>query len=67
MLSSGPIDDIIVFALSASLRGILLHICNEEEYGMVMVPLEDTQSLEDDLPNLQNALVEITAKAGSCR
>jgi hypothetical protein len=55
-------DDIIVFALSCSLRGIALHVCNEDEYGMVMVPLEDHQPLESDLPNLQNTLVEITAK-----
>ena len=59
----GPVDDIIVFALSCSLRGIPLHVCNEAEYGMVLVPLEDHQPLEDDLPNLQNTLVEITAKA----
>jgi hypothetical protein len=60
----GPRDDIIVFALSAGLRGIALHVCNQEEYGMVLVPLEDHQTLQEDFPNLQNTLVELTAKVG---
>jgi hypothetical protein len=53
-----------VFALSAGLRGIALHVCNQEEYGMVLVPLEDHQTLQEDFPNLQNTLVELTAKVG---
>lgn len=63
----GPVDDIIVFALSCSLRGIPLHVCNEKEYGMILVPLEDHQTLEEDFPNMQNTLVEITAKSGILR
>lgn len=44
----GPRDDIIVFALSASLRDIPLHVCNDQRYGTLMIPLEDDQELEMD-------------------
>ena len=44
----GPRDDIIVLALSASLRGLPLHVCNDRHYGTLTLPLEDGQDLEHD-------------------
>ena len=44
----GPRDDIIVLALSASLRGLPLHVCNDKYYGTLTLPLEDGQDLEHD-------------------
>jgi len=58
----GPRDDIIVFALSASLRDIPLHICNDHRYGAVMLPLEDDQELEMDRQVLLYTLMEMTAR-----
>ena len=59
----GPVDDIIVFALSASLRDIPLVICNDHYYGSVTLPLEDHQDLQDDLAILHSTLLEITARS----
>eukprot|EP00090_Calanus_glacialis_P014493 TRINITY_DN23297_c0_g1_i1.p1 TRINITY_DN23297_c0_g1~~TRINITY_DN23297_c0_g1_i1.p1 ORF type:complete len:567 (-),score=145.41 TRINITY_DN23297_c0_g1_i1:201-1901(-) len=59
----GPMDDIIVFALSASLRDIPLHVCNDQLYGTVMIPLEDDQELEMDKQVLLYTLMEVTARS----
>jgi len=58
----GPRDDIIVFALSASLRDIPLHVCNDQRYGTLMIPLEDDQELEMDHQVLLYTLMEVTAR-----
>ena len=57
----GPEDDIIVFAMSASFHKIPLHVCNLNDYGYVMLPLEENQELEADLPNLVNLKMQIVA------
>ena len=44
----GPRDDIIVFALSATLRSLPLHVCNDRYYGTLTLPLEDGQDLQHD-------------------
>ena len=44
----GPSDDIIVFALSATLRSLPLHVCNDRYYGTLTLPLEDGQDLQHD-------------------
>ena len=44
----GPRDDIIVFALSATLRSLPLHVCNDRHYGTLTLPLEDGQDLQHD-------------------
>lgn len=59
----GPVDDIIVFALSASLRSIPLHICNDHYYGSVSLPLEDGQDFEYDKEILRYTLLEVTARS----
>lgn len=60
----GPQDDIIVFALSARFSGVQLHICNEQNFGYIMVPLNEEDSLERDYPNLRNLKLEMTADRG---
>lgn len=56
-----PQDDIIRLALSAAFNDIKMHICNDHLYGYIMLPLEDTQNLQDDQINLSNLLVEMFA------
>eukprot|EP00088_Acartia_fossae_P025449 TRINITY_DN26283_c0_g1_i2.p1 TRINITY_DN26283_c0_g1~~TRINITY_DN26283_c0_g1_i2.p1 ORF type:complete len:617 (-),score=139.72 TRINITY_DN26283_c0_g1_i2:196-2046(-) len=58
----GPEDDIIVFALSCSLNDIPMYVCNQKDYGMIMLPLEDHQKLEDDLEILRYVLLESTSR-----
>jgi len=58
----GPRDDIIVFALSASLNNIPLHVCNDERYGTLMIPLEEDQDIEMDQQVLLYTLLEVTAR-----
>ena len=58
----GPEDDIIVFALSASLNSIPLHICNDLNYGSLSLPLEEGQTLSHDLEILRYTLSEVTAR-----
>ena len=39
-----------------------MHVCNQKEFGIIMLPLDDDQKLSDDLITLQNTLVEVTVK-----
>ncbi|CAG9770550.1 unnamed protein product [Ceutorhynchus assimilis] len=50
----GPHDDIIVFALSAMQNKIPMHICNEDHFGYITVPLEQDDKLSNDFENLLN-------------
>ena len=59
----GPRDDIIVFALSATLRSIPLHVCNDKYYGAVSLPLEDGHTLDHDKEILRATLLELTARS----
>lgn len=56
----GPLDDIIIFAMSANFSGIPLHVCNDELYGFITIPLEKDSSLEMDISQLTNIKLEIT-------
>ena len=56
-----PHDDIIRFALSAQFHDVELNICNDLSYGYIMLPLDDNQSIEDDLANLSNLKIEMFA------
>ncbi|XP_066581684.1 glycosyltransferase 25 family member [Prorops nasuta] len=55
----GPEDDIIIFALSALVAGISLNVCNEEEYGFIMIPLDSKETMEEDNQRLMNLKIEI--------
>lgn len=59
MPSNVPVDDIIVFTLSANRSGILTQITNEELYGFIMVPLEQDEALERDLDQLTNIKIHM--------
>ncbi|KAF0298870.1 Glycosyltransferase 25 family member [Amphibalanus amphitrite] len=49
----GPnLDDIITFAISAQQTLLAMHVCNQEEYGQVPVPLEESDDLILDWVNL---------------
>lgn len=56
---NGPKDDIITFALGAKMNGIRLHVCNDQFYGYVMVPMESHDSLASDVQQLTNLKLEI--------
>lgn len=58
----GPVDDIIVFAISANRSGIPLHLCNDKSYGYVMVPLEQEDQIEVDYAQLTNVKLEILSE-----
>ncbi|XP_011498095.1 PREDICTED: glycosyltransferase 25 family member isoform X2 [Ceratosolen solmsi marchali] len=62
-LYNGPRDDIITFALSANYSGIPLHICNDENYGFIMVPLENQDIIEQDYQQITNLKLEMLAAA----
>jgi len=59
----GPRDDIIVLALSARLSDIPLHVCNDLHYGVLTTPLEEGQSLADNIHILRDTLLEATVKS----
>lgn len=55
----GPHDDIIVFALSAKYNNIPLHLCNEESFGYITVPLEQNEGISRDHTRLLNVKMEV--------
>ncbi|XP_044269786.1 glycosyltransferase 25 family member [Tribolium madens] len=55
----GPIDDIITFAIGANRSGISLNLCNDKQFGFVMVPLEQEDNLAVDFEQLTNIKLEI--------
>nr|CAH7758151.1 unnamed protein product [Callosobruchus chinensis] len=55
----GPSDDIISFAISANRSGIQLKLCNEEEFGYIMIPLDEDDSLELDYEHLVNTKMAV--------
>lgn len=59
---SGPQDDIIAFAVNAKQNGITLHVCNDEIFGFVPVPLEDKDELITDYEQLLNIKLEAISK-----
>lgn len=56
---NGPTDDIITFAVGANKTGVPLFICNDNTYGFIMVPLEEEETIAEDLQRLTNIKTEI--------
>lgn len=54
---TGPVDDIIVFAMSAKYSHIPLHVANAETYGYMLTPLEVEDTIEKDVLQLTNIKV----------
>uniref|UniRef100_A0A6B2EBA8 Putative glycosyltransferase 25 family member n=1 Tax=Phlebotomus kandelakii TaxID=1109342 RepID=A0A6B2EBA8_9DIPT len=50
----GPVDDIIIFAMSANYSGIPMMVSNEEPFGYIMAPLEQEEDLSRDLDQMTN-------------
>ncbi|XP_058805518.1 glycosyltransferase 25 family member [Phymastichus coffea] len=60
-LYNGPRDDIITFALGANISGVKMHICNDEPYGFIMVPLDNQDTIDHDYQQLLNIKLEMLA------
>lgn len=57
----GPVDDIITFALVANRSEVPMHVCNDKNYGFLVVPLESHDGFEHDKKQLLNIKMEILA------
>ncbi|XP_071636842.1 glycosyltransferase 25 family member isoform X2 [Temnothorax longispinosus] len=55
----GPVDDIITFAIGANKSDVPLFVCNDDVYGFVMVPLENDETIAEDMQRLTNTKVEM--------
>ncbi|XP_062136533.1 glycosyltransferase 25 family member [Drosophila sulfurigaster albostrigata] len=62
---NGPVDDIIVFAISANSSGVPLRVSNEIAFGYLMQPLETTDSLEHDLQQVINLRANMVHDLGA--
>lgn len=54
-----PLDDIIIFSLSANYSGIPLVVVNYELYGFILAPLDQDDNLEKDVMQLVNTKIMI--------
>lgn len=55
----GPIDDIIIFAISAKFSQTDMFISNSRFYGYILVPLDQDEMLEKDFEQVLNTKVSI--------
>lgn len=53
----GPVDDIIVFAMSANYSHTSLYVSNSVNYGYMLAPLEQEDMIEKDYQQLTNIKV----------
>lgn len=51
---NGPLDDIIVFAISANCTQVPMAICNELPFGYILQPLETSDNSTQDVQELIN-------------
>lgn len=61
----GPIDDIIIFAISANFSNTEMIISNSQGYGFVLVPLDQEDSLSKDAQQVVNTKVTIVNQQNS--
>lgn len=59
---NGPIDDIIIFAISANFSNTQMIISNSHAYGHVLVPLDHDEPLSKDHSQLMNTKVAIVSQ-----
>lgn len=62
---NGPLDDIIIFAISANCSRTPMFISNELPFGYILLPLEPTDSIEQDVKQLQNIKANMIHDLGS--
>ncbi|KAM7238402.1 hypothetical protein CapIbe_009922 [Capra ibex] len=60
-----PFDDIIVFAYACQAAGVSVHVCNEQRYGYLNVPVKSHQGLEDERVNFIHLILEALGEAAS--
>ncbi|XP_037956310.1 glycosyltransferase 25 family member-like [Teleopsis dalmanni] len=63
-LYDGPLDDIIIFAISANCSQIPLYLDNQYLYGYILQPLEANDNLTQDLLQLTNIQTNIVNDLG---
>ncbi|NXK04542.1 GT253 glycosyltransferase, partial [Herpetotheres cachinnans] len=51
-------DDIIVFAYSCQAAGAEVHVCNQQRFGYINVPVQAHQTLEDEHTNFVHLTLE---------
>ena len=56
---NGPIDDIIIFAMSANFSNTEMIVSNSQAYGHVLVPLDLEDSISKDIQQVVNTRVAI--------
>lgn len=66
-LYDGPLDDIIVFAISANCSKIPLFVSNEIPFGYILQPLEPSDTVEQDYKQLTNIKANIIHDWGSLK
>lgn len=54
-----PVDDIIIFSVSARYSDTQLYISNTHPFGYIMVPMEDTEDFRKDVDQVANLKVSI--------
>lgn len=60
----GPMDDVIVFAISANCSRIPLLISNDMSYGYILQPLEPHEYISNDIEQLLNVKLNIINDMG---
>ncbi|KAI5623648.1 procollagen galactosyltransferase 1 precursor [Silurus asotus] len=55
-------DDVIVFAFSARMADVQMHLCNHETYGHLPIPLHTRYSLQDEAENFLHTLLEVMVR-----
>lgn len=54
-----PLDDIIIFSLSANYSGLPMYVVNHELYGFILAPLDPEDDLNKDIQQLINTKILI--------
>lgn len=54
-----PVDDIIIFSVSARYSDTQLYISNTHAFGYIMVPMEDTEDFRKDVDQVANLKISI--------
>ncbi|RVE75618.1 hypothetical protein OJAV_G00000490 [Oryzias javanicus] len=56
------VDDVIVFAYSARMADVQMHVCNRETYGYLPVPMRAHASLQDEAESFLHTHLEVMVK-----
>uniref|UniRef100_UPI00358E79BF procollagen galactosyltransferase 1-like n=1 Tax=Myxine glutinosa TaxID=7769 RepID=UPI00358E79BF len=54
-----PFDDIIIFASSCQHAGVQMYVCNQEDFGHIIVPWKSHRTMQDDVDIFIHAHLEI--------